>query len=108
MSSQGRREQGNDDGPGSMTESEFNTLRNELVAMREEFSRAFEQVDRRFEHVDQRFDAMDQRLREVETEVRVSRAEMKAKPDTLAIITINGLLFAILAFSLFLTTNFLQ
>ncbi len=96
-----------------MTQSEFQTLRNERVAIRGEMAKRVhdvdtpldgvdprrDRVDRRLDGVDERPGALGRRLVGAESRSRIGEAQLKTRPDILSPMAVNGLVFARLAFA---------
>ena len=87
-----------------MTDSQFETLRQELRAMRSD-------IDARFDSVGQRFDAVGQRFDSVETRLTKLEVQLDAKPDKAfvfqTLFTINATFIAVIGLAILIFRSFL-
>ena len=87
-----------------MTDSQFETLRQELRAMRGDFDQRFDAVTKQFEGVTQRFDAVETRLTKLEV-------HLDTKPDKAfvfqTLFTINASFIAVIGLSFLVFRSFL-
>lgn len=87
-----------------MTDSQFETLRQELRAMRGDFDQRFDAVGQRFDAVGQRFDGVETRLTKLEV-------QLDAKPDKAfvfqTLFTINATFIAVIGLTLLVFRSFL-
>ncbi len=87
-----------------MTDSQFETLRQELRAMRGDF-------DQRFDSVNQRFDSVSQRFDGVETQLTKLEVQLDSKPDKAfvfqTLLTVNATFIALVGLALLIFRSFL-
>jgi hypothetical protein len=87
-----------------MTDSQFETLRQELRAMRGDFDARFDTVDHRFDGVSQRFDGVETRLTKLEV-------QLDSKPDKAfvfqTLLTINATFIALVGLAILTFRSFL-
>lgn len=87
-----------------MTDSQFETLRQELRALRSDFDQRFDGVSQRFDSVSQRFDGVETRLTKLEV-------HLDAKPDKAfvfqSLFTINASFIAVIGLALLVFRSFL-
>ena len=87
-----------------MTDSQFETLRQELRALRGDFDARFDGVNQRFDSVSQRFDGVETRLTKLEV-------QLEAKPDKAfvfqTLLTVNASFIALIGLTLLVFRSFM-
>jgi hypothetical protein len=87
-----------------MTDSQFETLRQELRAMRGDFDQRFDAVEARFDGMNKRFEAVDTRLTKLEI-------HLDTKPDKAFVFqtpfTINASFIAVIGLAFVIFRSFL-
>ena len=88
-----------------MTDSQFETLRQELRSLRSDFDQRFDSVNQRFDSVGQRFDGVETRLTKLEV-------HLDGKPDKAfvfqTLLTINATFIAVIGLALLVFRSFLS
>jgi hypothetical protein len=91
-----------------MTDSQFDTLRQELRAMRGDFDQRFDALRADF---DQRFDTVTERFNAVGARSTKLEIQLEAKPDkafvSQTLLTINATFIALIGFSVLVFRTFL-